>query len=195
MKTKRNAWKPDSPLARKMSDQLNILDRSERTVTSYLSSIRLLANFYQCSPGRMSEQQVRDYLLDCKSRLAHNSMRGICAGIKFFYTNTCPRDWKLLRSLRVAKSRTVPQVVNADEIESSLRYRVSRKHPQRSSRRQTSVCRNVVAAKASEYVQALPVGSNLAVVDRSRGHMAAGLQPRPDPGARFIQPRLDAGFA
>ena len=82
-----------------------------RTVETYLAEVRRLAEHYGCSPDKLSEQQIRQYVLLKKGRLKPNSMRPLVAGLQFFYRVTVPRDWKTLQSLRIPKTRTIPAVL------------------------------------------------------------------------------------
>ena len=67
-----------------------------QTADNYLSQIARLAEHYRTSPEELSEEQVRKYLLLRKQQLKLNSMRPIVAALKFFYSQTVPRDWQTL---------------------------------------------------------------------------------------------------
>ena len=38
------------------------------------------------------------------------------SGIKFFYTHTVPRDWDVLKKLRIPKQKTLPDVLTIDQV-------------------------------------------------------------------------------
>jgi len=98
-------------LARKFVEDLKIDSKAESSISAYLAAVRQLARFYNASPDRLSEQQVRQFLLKRKEELALNSMRPIVAGLQFFFRVTVPRDWKTLQNLRIPKTRTIPAVL------------------------------------------------------------------------------------
>ncbi|QDV27570.1 Tyrosine recombinase XerC [Aureliella helgolandensis] len=82
-----------------------------RTILAYQRSVGKLAQHYGTSPDKLTEQQVRDYLLLRRSQLATNSMRPVLCGIQAFYRLTAPREWKTLRAMRIPKHRGLPKVL------------------------------------------------------------------------------------
>jgi hypothetical protein len=50
-------------LYQRMSDDLHLTGLAQRTHDGYLRAIRKLAEFYQCSPDCISEDQLRRYFL------------------------------------------------------------------------------------------------------------------------------------
>lgn len=81
------------------------------TVKAYTIAIAQLGEFYRLAPDKLTEQQIRSYLVEKRKSLAVGSMRPIVSAIKFFYRVTVPRDWPTLRAVRLPKSRTVPVVL------------------------------------------------------------------------------------
>ena len=77
-----------------------------------MREVRMLACYYNVSPDQLTEQQVADYLLylinDCE--FAPGTLRVSYSGIKFFYTHTCPRNWNLLRKLKIPRQKTMPDL-------------------------------------------------------------------------------------
>lgn len=105
-----------SPLAEQFREQLLIAGNVPQTADNYLSHIAQLAEYYRKSPDQLSEEQVRKYLLLRKQQLKLNSMRPIVAAIKFFYSQTVPRDWQTLRSVRIPQVRTLPVVLIPEKV-------------------------------------------------------------------------------
>ena len=85
---------------------------------SYLRTVRQLAEHFKTSPDQLSEAQLRDYLLFLKNdkQFAASTLRLAYSGIKFFYTRTVPRDWRILKSLRIPKPKTLPDVLSTAEV-------------------------------------------------------------------------------
>ena len=100
-----------SELARRFREDLILDGKEPKSVQSYLAAVAHLAEHYACSPDRLCEDQIRQYLLLRSQTLKKNSMRPILAGIQFFYRVTLPRDWKTLAATRIPKSRTLPAVL------------------------------------------------------------------------------------
>lgn len=101
-----------------MSQDLQLLGRKERTHDGYLREVRKLACYYNTSPDLLTQQQVADYLLHLinEKAFASGSLKVAYSGIKFFYTTTCPRDWDVLKKLKVPKQKTLPTVLTIAEV-------------------------------------------------------------------------------
>jgi integrase/recombinase XerD len=107
-----------TPLRQQMQQDLQLAGLSERTQEAYLRAVRQLADHFHKAPDRLSETQLRQYLLYLKNdkQFAPSSLIVAASGIKFFYTHTAPRDWKTLQKLRVPRAKTLPDVLTIDEV-------------------------------------------------------------------------------
>jgi site-specific recombinase XerD len=107
-----------TPLRQQMHQDLQLAGLSERTQEAYLRAVRQLADHFHKAPDRLSEEQLRQYLLYLKNdkQFAPSSLIVAASGIKFFYTHTAPRDWKTLQQLRVPRSKTLPDVLTIGEV-------------------------------------------------------------------------------
>jgi len=105
-----------SELARRFREDLILDGKEPRSVQSYLAAVAQLAEHFRCSPDRLSEEQIRQYLLLRSQSLKPNSMRPVLAGLQFFYRVTIPRDWKTLAAARIPKTRTLPAVLMPEQV-------------------------------------------------------------------------------
>jgi len=105
-------------LRQQMTEDLQLIGRSPRTQQAYLRAVRKLAEFYQTSPDRLAEQQVRKYFLTIKNvhHYAPGSLRVAFNGIRFFYTHSCKRDWPTLRQVKIPNSKTLPEVLTMQQV-------------------------------------------------------------------------------
>jgi integrase/recombinase XerD len=105
-------------LRQRMRQDLQLAGLSEGTQGAYLRAVRQLADHFHTPPDRLSEHQVRDYLLHLKNdrHLASTTLIVACCGIRFFYSHTAPRDWPTLRCLRVRRDKTLPDVLSVAEV-------------------------------------------------------------------------------
>jgi len=105
-------------LRQKMSEDLQLVGRSERTQQAYLRAVRKLAEFYKSSPEKISEQRVRKYFLTIKNvhHYAPGSLRVAFNGIRFFYTHTCKRNWKTLWQVKIPNSKALPEVLTIEQV-------------------------------------------------------------------------------
>jgi site-specific recombinase XerD len=102
-----------------MHEDLQLAGLAEGTQTAYLRIVRKLAAHYNKAPDRLTEQQVREYLLYLMNhprKYSPSSLKTAAAGIIFFYTHTVPRDWQTLKKLRIPRPQSLPDVLSIDEV-------------------------------------------------------------------------------
>ncbi len=97
-------------LFRKMVADLRLAGKAKRTVYGYLRAVRKLADFCELAPDQLDEQDVRDYLLHLivEREVATGTQTVALSGIKFFYRQTFPRDWKVLIDTKLRYVRSLP---------------------------------------------------------------------------------------
>jgi len=102
----------------KLVDDLRLAGLAKRTVYGYVRAIRKLADFHQKSPDKVSETEVRVYLLHVIVDLeaASGTQSVILSGIKFFYRTTLPRRWKVLEQTKLNYASTLPEVITQRQV-------------------------------------------------------------------------------
>ena len=105
-----------------MQADLQLAGLGERPQESYLRSVRKFAQWLKRAPDQASENDLRRYLLFIKNdqQWEGNSLRVAYAGIKFFYTHTCVREWATLQKLRVPRQSKLPAVLSVQEVDQLL---------------------------------------------------------------------------
>ena len=80
-----------------MIDDMNLAGLSSRTQGEYIRAVRQLVKTYKVSPDRISEEQVRRYLVDLQRNkdIALGTFLVKYHGIKFFFFRTLGLDWDL----------------------------------------------------------------------------------------------------
>jgi integrase len=115
-----------------MIDDLQLRGYSDSTQSLYVNAVRQLCEHYDKSPGRITEEDLRDYFLygkNVKKWSRSTSTVALC-GIKFFYENTIKRTWPTLLFIRPGREKKLPVVLSRDEVRQTLsnikllRYRV-----------------------------------------------------------------------
>jgi integrase len=115
-----------------MIEDLQLKGYSDSTQTLYVAAVRQLCEHYDKSPGRITEEELRDYFLygkNVKKWSRSTSTVALC-GIKFFYENTIQRAWPTLLFIRPGREKKLPVVLSRDEVckilsnLELLRYRV-----------------------------------------------------------------------
>jgi len=113
-----------TPLRQRMIEDLQLKGYSDSTRKLYVSAVRQLCEHFGKSPGRIAEEDLRDYFLygkNVKKWSRSTSTVALC-GIKFFYEN--------LLFIRPGREKKLPVVLSRDEVHELLssirllRYRV-----------------------------------------------------------------------
>ncbi len=102
-----------------MSGDLQLLGRAKRTHDGYLREVRKLACYFKLPPDQLTQQQVADYLLHLinERKFAPGSLKVTYSALKFFYCVTCPRDWDVLKRLKVPKQKKLPDVLTIKQVQ------------------------------------------------------------------------------
>ncbi len=103
-----------------MLADLRVAGLAERTQEAYLRAVRQLSRFHDgCCPRQVTEQQVKDYLLwmRAEKRAAPGTLRIAIGGLRFFYRQTCPREWTVLQKFRIPNETRLPTVLTIDEVQ------------------------------------------------------------------------------
>jgi integrase/recombinase XerD len=113
---------PDSPLKRRMKEDMVLHNLSQSTQLSYLSGVKQFARYYNRSPAKISEEEVRDYIifLKEKSGLSFDTIRVMFYGIRFLYLKTLGRDWKIFDIIKVPQPKHLPLVLSFEEVKRIL---------------------------------------------------------------------------
>src|SRR5437762_7968125 len=104
-------------LRQRMIDDLRLRGYAERTVGAYVSAVARLAQHHHSAPDRLSEEQLRAYLLHLTSvrKLARPSLTVALCGIRFFYEQTLGRHWTILDIVRPKREQKLPVVLSREE--------------------------------------------------------------------------------
>lgn len=121
-----------TPLRHRMVEDLQLRGYSESTQKVYVDSVRQLCEHYDKTPGRITEEDLRQYFLYGKTEKKWSRSTSTIAlcGIKFFYENTLQRPWPTLFFIRPGQEKKLPVVLSCEEVRRilanlrMLRYRV-----------------------------------------------------------------------
>jgi hypothetical protein len=98
----------------RMIEDLHLRGYSERTVEAYVSAVARLAQYYHTAPDRLSEDQLREYLVHLTSvrKLARPSLTVALCGIRFLYERTLGHHWTILDIARPKRDKKLPVVLS-----------------------------------------------------------------------------------
>jgi len=104
----------------RMLKALQVSGMAERTQECYVRAMRMLVEFYDKMPDRITEEELQDYFIHRKNvtRWSPATMRICYSGIKFFFVHILQRDWHLLEIIRAKREKRLPAVLTKDEVRS-----------------------------------------------------------------------------
>jgi len=97
-------------LRRRMIEDMQLAGLSQGTQDAYVRVVRQLAGHFRLSPDRLTERQLRDYLMHLREvrNVAKGTFQAHFFGIKFLFVNTLACDWPLL-----TKKKSANPIANA----------------------------------------------------------------------------------
>lgn len=107
-----------SVLRERMVAELRVRGYAERTVEAYVAAVAGLSRHSRRMPDRLSEEEVRAYLLYLAEdkKVARGTFSIALGGIRFFYQETLGRQWRVLDVARPRYDRKLPVVLSSAEV-------------------------------------------------------------------------------
>lgn len=107
-----------TPIRRKMIEDMQLHGLSKATQKSYVGHVRQLATHYHKSPDRLSEEEVRRYVLYLQNekKAANATCIVAVAALRFFYQRTLQQTWGLFDLIRPRREKKLPVVLSAEEV-------------------------------------------------------------------------------
>lgn len=105
-------------LRRRMTEDLTLRGYATNTIKAYVRAVAQLARFYNRSPDRLSEDEIRQYLVHLATvrQVSFSTQKIAICGIKFFYEKTLQREWHVFGVARPKRQRKLPVVLSRDEV-------------------------------------------------------------------------------
>ncbi len=107
-----------TPLRQRMIEDLQLRGLSKKTQDAYVRAVRQLAEHYDKSPDRITEEELRQYFLYLKNvkRASRSACTIALCGIKFFYQYTLKREWVTFELVRPPREKKLPVVLSTAEV-------------------------------------------------------------------------------
>lgn len=111
------ATKNFNSLKKRLAGDLKLAGYAERTQKTYLERVCCLANYYDQCPSKLSDKEIRDYLLHIveKRQYSPTSLRIANAALKFFYRVTLKRNVKLLDTVKAESRSKLPKIFSVED--------------------------------------------------------------------------------
>ena len=90
-----------TPLRQRMIEDMDLAGLKPRTKETYIYAVRRLAGHFRRAPDRITEEEVRAYLIEMKAKgAAQGTFKTNLHGIRFLFRNTLGSDWALFSKKR-----------------------------------------------------------------------------------------------
>ena len=111
-----------SKLRNLMIEDMQLHGLSEKTQQAYVGTVKKLASYYNLSPEKLTQKDVRDFFLYLVKdlKLARSTLTMYLCGIKFLYEKTLKQDWKILNLVKPKKREKLPVILTLEEIKHIL---------------------------------------------------------------------------
>lgn len=111
-----------SKLRQRMIDDMRLNGLSESTQNHYLEGVKSIARYYNRSPDKITQEEVRKYFLYLKNekKVSPSTLTQKYYGIRFFYDKTLDQKWRIFDIIRPPKRHNLPQVLSIEEIDKIL---------------------------------------------------------------------------
>lgn len=105
-------------LYERMLTQLQLSGYRERSCKSYLKAVQQLQRFCNKPLGKITQADLREYWVTCRNEYGWSpaTLRISYSGIKFFFSRTMVRKWKLLSEVHFIRRESLPTVLSRQEV-------------------------------------------------------------------------------
>ena len=88
-----------TPLRQRFIEDLQLRNRSPKTIATYVYHVRELARYFKQSPEQLGDDQIHRYLLHLlhHKQISWSSYNQAVAALRFFYRVTSPSDTVVTR--------------------------------------------------------------------------------------------------
>lgn len=119
-----------SPLRETMLHEMQRRNYSSRTISSYLSCLAALSQYYDQSPDTISPDQFKAYLHDCiqESKCSKSTINQSISVYKILYQDILHKDWPAIRLVRPKRERRLPVVLSRKEVFTLVNAPTNLKH-------------------------------------------------------------------
>lgn len=106
-----------TPLRQRMIEDLQLRNRSPRTIETYISHVARFAKFHGRSPELLGPEEVRAYQLHLRESGASWTLfnQAVCA-LRFLYSVTLRVDWSVEQLPYGRRPRKLRVVLSQDEV-------------------------------------------------------------------------------
>jgi integrase/recombinase XerD len=100
-----------------MSDEMRLLNYSERTIGNYISAIARLSKYYKLSPDRITTSQVKDYAcwLIKEKQVSVSTINQLISAWRILQVDILGNNWENFRIKRPRREKKIPVILSPEE--------------------------------------------------------------------------------
>ncbi len=109
---------------------LKLQGKSEATIASYGRAVRRVALHFDCSPDKLSIEQLTTYFSELVETHTWSTVKVDRNGLQFFWKHELNQPWQWLNIVKAPKVYTLPDILTINDVERliavtyKLRYKV-----------------------------------------------------------------------
>ena len=109
---------------------LKLRGMSDATINSYARAVRRVAKHFDCSPEKLSTEQLEVYFAELVGSHSWSTVKIDRNGLQFFWKYVLKADWHWLEIIKVPRIHTLPDILTVNEVDRliaatvKLRYKV-----------------------------------------------------------------------
>src|SRR6056297_3285825 len=113
-----------------MISEMQIRNYTQRTITSYVSSISKLAKFHDLQPQHISRSQFKEFLHHrlTVDQVSVSVINQCISAFKILQQDVLGRDWEPIKVKRPRREQKLPVVLSSEEMASMIRMTKNLKH-------------------------------------------------------------------
>ena len=107
-----------TPLRQRFIEDLQLRNRSPKTITAYVYHVRELARYFKQSPEQLGDDQIHRYLLHLlhHKQISWSSYNQAVVALRFFYRVTYPSDTVVMRLPYGKRPKRLPAVRSPQQV-------------------------------------------------------------------------------
>ena len=107
-----------TPLRQRFIEDLQLRNRSPKTIEAYVYHVRELARYFKQSPEQLGDDQIHRYLLHLlhDKHVSWSSYNQAVAALRFFYRVSSPSDTVVTRLPYGKRPKRLPAVCSPQQV-------------------------------------------------------------------------------
>jgi site-specific recombinase XerD len=111
-----------SALRQRMLEDLQLHGLARSTQERYVGVVKSLASYFDRSPDKISQEQVREFFLYLKNEknVSPSTITPLYYGIRFLYEKTLGQKWQIFDIIKPVKTKRLPVILSFEEVKKVL---------------------------------------------------------------------------